>query len=116
MRVNRRGHPETLIAKHPGNTNALKAGVFSSAALEPRIAEIEASLDKQDAHKAAIAVLRYEIASLLALGQAMDSSLEQNGIEGRRGEPRTLITLRLRVNDRLRKTLDQYMQVTESPR
>ena len=33
----------------------------------------------------------------------MDESLEADGIRGRQGEPRHLVTLRLRLNEKLRR-------------
>ncbi|MBA2440562.1 MAG: hypothetical protein H0V50_07805 [Thermoleophilaceae bacterium] len=51
-------------------------------------------------------VLRREAAALAALGEAMDGSLADDGLIGRRGEPRRMIDLRLRLNEKLRRTLD----------
>ena len=55
-------------------------------------------------------MLRRELAALVVHAQAMDASLEQDGIRGRGGEPRSLIDRRLRLNDRLRNTLTQYLE------
>jgi hypothetical protein len=59
----------------------------------------------------AVEVLRYEVAALKALGEAMDESLQQDGVLGRRGEPRTLVNHRLRLNERLRKATETLLQI-----
>lgn len=111
--VNPKGHPKTLVAKHPGNRNAVKAGVFSDALLAPRILDLEAAISERPAHEVAMEVLRHEVASLTVLGEAMDQSLDASGLNGRRGEPRRMIDLRLRLNDKLRRTVDQYVRIQE---
>ncbi len=108
--MNKDGHRKSLVPAHPGNTNAVKAGVFSPRILATRVAEVDAELASQSHEETFEAVLRQEIAALTILAQAMDASLEQEGIRGRGGEPRSLIDRRLRVNDRLRRTLELYMQ------
>ena len=109
--VNRRGHPKTLVPKHPGNANALKAGVFSPATLAPRIQEVEAEIATRSVDEVLRDVLQREVASLAVLGEAMDRTLGEDGLVGRRGEPRRMIDLRLRLNEKLRRTLDRYEQV-----
>jgi len=106
--VNPKGHPTTLVPAHPRNKNALKAGVFSPATLAPRIAVLEAELGERPAEQVLVDLLRREIAALAVLGEAMDRSLEEDGLRGRQGEPRNLIQLRLRLNDRMRHTLEQF--------
>jgi hypothetical protein len=109
--MNRQGHSATLVAAHPGNQSALKAGVFSSRALTPRIEELEAAVAAHPVLEVVLDGLRHEIAALGALGEAMDASLAEEGIRGRGGQPRTLITLRLRLNEKLRRTLENYQRV-----
>ena len=38
------GHPQTLVASHPGNANAATYGVYSGRVLAPRAAEIRDAL------------------------------------------------------------------------
>lgn len=106
--MNRHGHAQTLVAAHPGNQNAVKAGVFSSTALAPRVAELDAAIAERPPGEVVTDLLRRELAALAAHGEAMDRSLEQDGVRGRRGDPRTLIHLRLRLNDKLLRTLREY--------
>src|SRR3954451_7078522 len=109
--MNRRGHAKTLVASHPGNRNAVKAGVFSPDVLAPRVQELEAEIASRPAHDAILDLLRRELAALAALGEAMDRSLAKDGIHGRSGEPRALVSLRLRVTERLRRTAADYREV-----
>jgi hypothetical protein len=109
MAVNKRGHPQTLVAAHPGNRNAVKSGVFSPATLAPRIQELEIAISERRPEEVAVDFLERELAALGALAEAMDESFASSGVIGRMGEPRTLVNLRLRLNDRLRKTLDRYV-------
>jgi hypothetical protein len=106
--MNRHGHAKTLVPAHPGNNNAIKAGVFSPTALAPRISELDAAIAERPPGEVVTDLLRRELAALAAHGEAMDRSLEEDGVRGRRGDPRTLINLRLRLNEKLRRTLVEY--------
>lgn len=106
--VNKKGHEATLVAAHPQNRNAVKSGVYSPATRAPRMQELEAAIGERPANEVIIEQLQRELAALIALAEAMDRSLTVDGCLGRGGEPRTLIDHRLRLNDRLRKTMDQY--------
>jgi hypothetical protein len=108
--LNKKGHSKSLIPAHPGNLNAARAGVFSQRILAARVAEVDTALELQTVEQTFAEALRQEVAALMVLGQAMDESIEQDGIQGRRGEPRNLIQLRLRLNDKLRRTLEQYLK------
>lgn len=111
--MNKEGHPETLVAAHPENRNAVRSGVFSPATRAPRVREFEAAITDLPAKEAVVDFLRRELAALAALAEAMDESLAVDGIHGRRGEPRTLVSLRMRTNDQIRKTAEQYRSATE---
>ncbi len=108
LRMNRQGHPETLVAAHHGNTNAVKAGVFSAALLATRTEEAERALAPLDPDELISDLLRSELARLLVLRDAMDQTLEEDGLRGRGGEPRNMINLRLRLNTRLLRTVDEF--------
>jgi hypothetical protein len=112
--VNKKGHSQTLIAAHPGNRNAVKSGVHSPATLAPRIDELEVAIGERSSPEVILGVLRRELAGLVALVEAMDDSLASGGLNGRTGKPRTLINLRLRANDRLRQTTQQYAEAERS--
>jgi hypothetical protein len=109
--LNKKGYTKSLVPAHPGNVNAVKTGVFSPRSLAGRASEVAGELAAQRPAEMLEEVLRREIAALIVLRDAMDASLGQEGIRGRNGEPRTLIDRRLRLNDRLRRTLEQYLTV-----
>ncbi len=109
--MHKKGHAQTLVAAHPGNRNAVKSGVFSPATLAPRVYELEASIAERPVQEVVAEILRRELAALAAIGEAMDQSLATDGVHGRRGEPRTLVSLRLRLNEKLRQTLEQYARL-----
>jgi hypothetical protein len=111
--VNRKGHVETLVAAHPENRNALKNGVFSPRALATRAEELDIAIAARPAPEVVADVLRREVAALAALGEAMDSSFDVQGIRGRGGQPRNLVALRLRLNEKLRRTLEHFQRVHE---
>jgi hypothetical protein len=106
--LNKKGHSKSLVPAHPGNLNAAKTGVFSQRILAARVAEFDTALALQPVEQTVAETLRREVAALMVIGQAMDESIEQDGILGRGREPRNLIQLRLRLNDKLRRTLEQY--------
>jgi len=111
--MNKKGHPDTLVAAHPENRNAVRSGVFSPATRAARVHELEAAIADRPVKEIVVDLLRREVAALLALAEAMDDSLSADGIQGRRGEPRNLISLRLRTNDKFRKTVEQYRSASE---
>lgn len=113
--MNRRGHPQSLVAKHPGNKNAVKAGVFSPETLAARIREVEAEMAARTVPEVRTDVLRREVASLAVLGEAMDRTLAEDGLIGRRGEPRRMVDLRLRLNEKLIRTVDRYAETSANP-
>jgi hypothetical protein len=106
--MNKSGHVQTLVAAHPGNRNAVKSGIYSPATLAPHVDELDDAIAERPAQEVEIDILRREVAALVALCEAVDRSLETEGCLGRRGEPRTLISVRLRLNEKLRQTLEQY--------
>jgi hypothetical protein len=108
--VNKHGHSKTLVAAQPGNRNAVKHGVYSPRTLAPRIDELEQAIGALPAETAALHILRRELAGLLTLSEAVDQALADDGIRGRGGEPRTLVSRRLRVNEMIRRTTQQYIE------
>jgi hypothetical protein len=81
--------------------------------LAPRVHELETTISQRSMREVVTDALVHELASLIVLGQAMDETLESDGLTGRRGEPRRMIDLRLRLNDKLRLTLDQYARIQD---
>lgn len=96
-----RGHPKTLVPAHPGNTNAVRYGVYSRRIIEPRAAEIEEGLlgNFEPTPTGRIAV--HEVACCMAILEAIDRDLDERGIVDRRGEARSLLDHRARMSRRL---------------
>lgn len=99
--LNSRGHAQTLVAAHAGNSNALNHGAFSPAYLRPLIESLAAELAPLSAREIASLALRIEIAALMSLNARFDASLTEDGVLNRKGEPRTLVDHRHRGSRRL---------------
>jgi hypothetical protein len=108
--MNEKGHPATLVPSHPGNTNAMKSGVYSrtGAPLEPRVQELVDALMAEPHTDRIDEIGAREIAKLIATIEAIDNDLAENGLTRKNGEPRGLIDLRLRATKRLADWLDRY--------
>jgi hypothetical protein len=106
--MNPKGNPNTLQAQQPGNTNALKFGVYSSRSLAPRAREVADAVlaAPQAAHLDRFAA--EEIGRLIALIDAIDADLGTNGVVSKGGKARSLLDYRLRASSRLEKMLVQF--------
>jgi hypothetical protein len=113
--VNPQGNPKSLVAAQHGNRNAVKTGVFSADLVASRVEETERALAPLDAEELISDVLKSEIARFLVLRDAMDQTLEEDGLRGRGGQARSMISLRLRLNTRLLKTVEQYGSRSHPP-
>ena len=99
--VNKKGHPKTLVPAHPGNTNAVRYGVYSRRTIEPRAAEIETELLGDFAPTTTQRIAVHEVARCIAILEAIDRDLDERGIVDRRGEARSLLAHRARMSRRL---------------
>jgi hypothetical protein len=104
-KMNPKGHPATLQHRQPGNANARRSGVYSPDFLaeftRPFIDEVMATAHIQPCdHFAA-----EETGRLRAWAAAMDDDLLIKGLLNRKGEPRTLLALRLRTS----KQIERYL-------
>jgi hypothetical protein len=106
--VNEKGHAKTLVASQPGNTNAVKAGVYSARILEPRVRDLADEFEALPVAELRAQLLRLELAGLSVLAEAADQTLAKGGLVGRDEKPRTVAQLRLRVHDKLLSTLSAY--------
>jgi hypothetical protein len=107
--VNSRGHPPTLVAAHPGNTNAVKSGVFSSTGriLAPRAKEISNAIMAAPHVSALDRIAAEEVGSLIALVEAIDRDLANNGLT-KKGEARSLLKLRVQYSRRIQEWCDRF--------
>lgn len=105
--MNRTGHKQTLVSSHPANKNAVRHGVFSPRVLAPRAREIADGL-MSAAHTSPLDQLAAEeIGALVALIEAADRDLTERGLT-RKGEPRSLLELRIRLSGRLERWLKEF--------
>jgi hypothetical protein len=108
--MNQRGHPQSLVAAHPGNLNALKQGVHSPRVIQARAAEIGAELTQSFEFSPAERLAAHEAARCIAILEAIDRDLDQRGLVDRKGEPpRYLLNHRSRC--RVRKSIRHAARV-----
>lgn len=103
--MNKNGNPATLVAAHPGNTNAVKNGVYSSRVHGARIAEIVAHLTAAYEFTVAQRIAVEQVARCLATLEAIDRDLDERGLTDRRGQGRSLLNHRSRVSRELHRWL-----------
>jgi hypothetical protein len=106
--MNRNGHPDTLQASHPENLNALKSGVYSPRALQPRAREVADALLNAPHAVPLDQIAAEEIGSLVATLEAIDTDLERHGLTDDEGNARTLLELRSRLSGRLERWLREF--------
>ena len=105
--MNKKGNPQTLQARQPGNRNAIKSGVHSAryreALAEPLLEEMASVAHIEPADRFALE----EASRVRAFIALADEDLLRNGLTTRRGEARSLLTLRLRMSKQLERYLVQ---------
>jgi hypothetical protein len=97
IHMNKTGSLESLVAAHPGNTNAARYGVYSPRLTEPRAAEIVAELTQSYEFSVTQRIAVVEAARCLAILEAIERDLSERGVVDKRGEPRSLLKLRSRI-------------------
>jgi hypothetical protein len=112
-RVNKHGHPATLVRSHPGNTNALKYGVYSEPGIVLRANEIKRDLDVPSGLSAADKLAVHEVCRWMAILEAIDRDLNERGILNKRGEARNLLTERSRASRQLNHWLAKVDRAIE---
>lgn len=104
-RMNTNGNPTTLVASHPGNTNAVKHGVHSSRFIQPRAAEIVANLTESFEFSVLQRVAVEQAARCIAILEAIDRDLDERGVADNRGAARSLLNHRSRISRQLDREL-----------
>ena len=103
--MNSQGHSKTLEARHEGNMNAFRSGVYSPRYLaefaEPFVEEVMAATHIEPIDRFAVE----ETGLVRGWISLMDDDLLRKGLFNRKGEPRTLLTHRLRAS----KQLERYL-------
>ena len=105
--MNKNGNPGTLVASHPGNTNAARYGVYSARLSEARASEIEQSLLQSLEFSATERIAVHQLASCMAILEAIDRDLAERGLLDKRGEARSLLDHRARILRQLERLLDK---------
>jgi hypothetical protein len=104
--MNKRGNPESLVAAHPGNGNAVKHGVHSSRLIQARAAEIATELTQSFAFSPAERLAVQEAARCIAILEAIDRDFDERGLVDDEGTPRYLLNHRSRIS----RQLEQWLQ------
>jgi hypothetical protein len=104
--MNTRGNPESLVASHPGNQNAVKHGVHSSRLIQARAAEIAGELTQSFAFSPAERLAVQEAARCIAILEAIDRDFDERGLVDDEGTPRYLLNHRSRIS----RQLEQWLQ------
>lgn len=105
--MNPEGHRASLIPQQPGNTNAVRHGVFSPRTLEPRAREVAEGLMAAGHSSPFDLLAAEEIGALIALIEAADRDLAKKGLT-KKGEARSLLELRIRLSGRLERWLREF--------
>ena len=104
--MNRRGHPQTLVARHPGNSNATKVGVHSERVRLERAQERLEQLQQLPHFLPEGHPLLATISGQLALIDLIDEDLASRGPTDRHGRVRSIVDLRDRAVGRLLRLLE----------
>jgi len=105
--MNENGHPETLIGSHPANQNAVKAGVYSERVRRAKEDETRQRLRTLPADQMATEELFEEHVRLRALRDLLDADLKKYGVSNRRGDARRQVGQRLRLADKIERSISQ---------
>lgn len=105
--MNTKGNPTTLVASHPGNTNAGKTGVYSPRMLAPRVAEIESAIADRPGAELRRDIIRHDLAGLWALLEAVDAAFAGRVLNSR-NQAKDLLTVRLRLSNTIRAAAREY--------
>jgi hypothetical protein len=104
--MNKQGNPESLVASHPGNQNAVKHGVHSSRLIQARAAEIASELTQSFEFSPAERLAVQEAARCIAILEAIDRDFDERGLVDDEGTPRYLLNHRSRIS----RQLEQWLQ------
>jgi hypothetical protein len=108
--MNRRGTVENLVPAHPGNTNAVRHGIYSKSGrvLSTRAAEIANAVMESPTVRPIDEFGAVEVGRIVALIEAIDEDLDARGLTSRSGEARSLLKYRMQASRHLQSWLDRY--------
>jgi hypothetical protein len=107
------GNPGSLVASHPGNTNAVKYGVHSPRLIAARATEIEDQLTCSFDFSVTQRFAVNEVARVAAMLEAIDRDVVERGVVDKRGEPHSVVNLRSRDARQLDHWLTKIAPVIE---
>jgi hypothetical protein len=113
--VNRHGTLANLVAAHPGNANAVRYGVHSPDFIRKLAVDIEEELFGACQLSPVQRVATHEVARCLAMLQRIDLDLDERGIVDRKGQPRYLLALRVRVTREMERWAQHLTAVSSAP-
>ncbi|UGS36099.1 hypothetical protein [Capillimicrobium parvum] len=107
--MNQTGHPQTLQAVQLGNRNAEQHGLYAGPGreLDPLAQEVADWLMQARHTEPLDLMAAIEIGKLAVLIDRVDTALG-DGVVERKGQPRGLIDMRIRLSSRLEKWLRQF--------
>jgi hypothetical protein len=111
--MNKRGNPESLVASHPGNQNAVKQGVHSSRLIQARAAEIASELTQSFEFSPTERLAVHEAARCIAILEAIDRDFDERGLVDDEGTPRYLLNHRSRISRQLEQWLHKVSSAIE---
>ena len=111
--MNKRGNPESLVASHPGNQNAVKHGVHSTRLIQERAAEIASELTETFEFSPPERLAVQEAARCIAILEAIDRDFDARGLVDNEGAPRYLLNHRSRISRQLEQWLQQISAAIE---
>jgi hypothetical protein len=111
--MNKRGNPESLVASHPGNLNAVKQGIHSSRVIQARAAEIAGELTQSFDFTPAERLAVQEAARCIAILEAIDRDFDERGLVDDEGTPRYLLNHRSRISRQLEQWLEKISAAIE---
>jgi hypothetical protein len=111
--MNKDGNPETLVAAHPGNANAVRHGVHSPRLIQARAAEIVSELTQSFEFSPPQRLAVHEAARCMAILEAIDRDLDERGLVDKGGKPQYLLNHRWRVSRQLDHWLAKVSEAIE---
>lgn len=111
--MNKGGNPESLVASHPGNQNAVKHGVHSSRLIQARASEIASELTQSFEFSPAERLAVQEAARCIAILEAIDRDFDERGLVDDKGTPRYLLNHRSRISRQLEQWLRKISAAIE---
>jgi hypothetical protein len=101
--MSRSGHPQTLVARQVGNSNALKHGISSPKKMSERAAEFAAEICAVCDFPFSKYPAVEQAARCMAYLTAIDDYLDEHGLVDRKGKPNYLIDKRARFSRELER-------------